>query len=119
MVPRQSAGDNSPTPLADTRFSRTQLEIWMTNSNRAAVRRRAGGFTLVELLVVIGIIALLIGILLPALSKAREQSKRTACLANLRTLGHAFTLYANTYKDRLPNETPPGTTNASLIQAWA
>jgi prepilin-type N-terminal cleavage/methylation domain-containing protein len=61
------------------------------------------GFTLTELLVVIGVIALLIGILLPTLAKARESSRRAQCLANLRTLGHALTLYANDNKDKLPN----------------
>jgi prepilin-type N-terminal cleavage/methylation domain-containing protein/prepilin-type processing-associated H-X9-DG protein len=66
-------------------------------------------FTLVELLVVIGIIAVLIGILLPTLSRAREQSKRTACLANLRTIGQAMVLYANTFRDRLPNSNPANT----------
>jgi prepilin-type N-terminal cleavage/methylation domain-containing protein len=75
-------------------------------------RRRGGGrsfgFTLVELLVVIGIIALLVAILVPALSKAREKSRRTACLSNLRSLGQAMFLYANAFKDRLPNGNAPG-----------
>jgi len=64
--------------------------------------RRRRGFTLVELLVVIGIIALLISILLPTLARARESAKRTQCLSNLRQLGNAFQLYAITYKDGMP-----------------
>ena len=64
--------------------------------------RRRRGFTLVELLVVIGIIALLISILLPALSKAQESAKRTACLSNLRQLGNIFRLYAGDFKDACP-----------------
>ena len=59
-------------------------------------------FTLVELLVVIGIIALLMGILLPSLSVARESAKSLACLSNLRQLATAATLYTNANHGSFP-----------------
>ncbi|MGN6627102.1 MAG: type II secretion system protein [Tepidisphaeraceae bacterium] len=82
--------------------------------------RRNPGFTLVELLVVIGIIALLISMLLPALNKARQQAYSANCLSNLRTVGFSMEMYLNDSRQVFPQ--PAGssllTSNASASALW-
>jgi prepilin-type N-terminal cleavage/methylation domain-containing protein/prepilin-type processing-associated H-X9-DG protein len=74
--------------------------------------RTPRGFTLVELLVVIGIIALLIAILLPALNRARQQAKTAAGLSNLRQIGLGLHMYAGANQNYLP-------INLNANQTWA
>jgi type II secretory pathway pseudopilin PulG len=65
-------------------------------------RPARGGFTLAEMLAVVGITALLISILLPSLNAARKHAERVTCAANLRSVGQAYHLYANEYKGEYP-----------------
>ncbi len=69
-------------------------------------RKHALGFTLIEVLVVVAIIALLIAILLPSLKNAREIANATACRSNIKQLCTAFTTYSLEFKGRLPGNGP-------------
>lgn len=79
---------------------------------------RSGAFTLLELLVVIAVIALLLGLLLPALGRSKAEARKAQCLSNLRQLALAFELYATDNEQRFPLNYD-GLAGRDLVPNWA
>jgi prepilin-type N-terminal cleavage/methylation domain-containing protein len=82
----------------------TPLEVSLIQKVQEFRAALLTGFTLIELLVVIAVIALLMGILLPALNIARDQGRKASCMSNMRQVGIALAMYQNEYE-----KTPPKT----------
>ncbi len=74
----------------------------LQNFTTSEMQRAPRGFTLVDTLVTLAIVALLISILLPSLAGAREAARRVACASNVRQIGLGITMYADDHQDRLP-----------------
>jgi prepilin-type N-terminal cleavage/methylation domain-containing protein/prepilin-type processing-associated H-X9-DG protein len=126
---RFSSQCNSSSEIqTDMRYASTMwvkssaLREWKGKARWTGNLRRMSGFTLIEVLVVVSIIALLISILLPSLSKAREQSRRVICQSNLRQLQNGVVFYLSDNKGVFPphrTEVKPGTKGRDDLGEWA
>src|SRR5262245_45408339 len=92
---------------------------YMSKANRSQPKGSSlQAFTLIELLVVIAIVALLAGLLLPVLGKARQKTRGIQCLNHLKQFGLAWTMYVDENEDRLPPNIDGGTDTRSWVRGW-
>lgn len=90
----------------------------MFNSSQTTQNARRGAFTLIELLVVIAIIAILAGMLLPGLAKAKQKAQGILCMSNGKQMGLAYTLFCGDNQDVLPGNLDGGTGAAQTNVTW-
>src|SRR6185437_14102547 len=77
----------------------SSVASWRSHMRRRGVKRGSKGFSLVELLVVIGVVAVLLGILMPVMGAVRKRARQVKCLNSIRQLGQANQLYADEYTE--------------------
>jgi len=109
-----SCASRNPELLRESGF---RIKCGMTSQQLPDTQK---AFTLIELLIVIGVISLLMALLIPALRAAREHGQRAVCLSNLRQLTLAWLAYANEYDGRIVHGSPYGGRDGTLYrEGWA